>query len=124
MGCRTLAKQHRPKWQRGNIENYSPNKCMLELGAPKEEVYFTEYEDGRYMRYVSTAARKSGYGKRKRSIYSRYTKEDLWFWGRNLYKKKIRECHPDKHKENKEHWEEYFKYICQVFDKLRRICRK
>lgn len=121
MDCGTMSKACMPKYETGSVNNYSINKCLVELGAPVDEVYYVKTT-----RFGSTYVypHKRYTYRANRSIYSRYTKDDLWTWAQYLYKKKAAEIHPDRHKVNKVAWEEYFKYIQQVFAKVKRILKK
>lgn len=111
-----IVKNFKPKYKKGDVNNYSINKCLVELGAPVEEVYYS-------LEVVPYRMHPKRYGKVRayRSIYSRYSKDDLWNWAQYLYKQKVKEIHPDKHKVYKKAYEEYFKYIQQVFKKAESI---
>jgi len=120
----TMQKQFIPKYEDGDVNNYSINKCLVELGAPPDEVYYCKYpvnKQGHYYNYSKTRKMKIYHA--NRSIYSRYTKDELWNWAKYLYKEKLKEFHPDKHKTNKVFWNGYTAYLGQVFDKVKKILK-
>ena len=114
-----------PKHKIGSVAHYSINKCMLELGAPASEVYYSKTPYPKYRTWPKKPARIACCAA-YRSIYNRYTGDELWQWAQSLYRNKVRAIHPDKHSGTdwEEIYEEYFKYIQEVFAKVKRILRK
>lgn len=129
MGSRTEIAPHRPDFEEGSIERYSINKCLVELGAPVEEVYY--YGGGIKCPYYNKATyplfahlKKSYIYRKGRTIYQRYTRDELWTWAQYLYREKIIFCHPDKQRASKVFWEEYCKYLGQVYDRVQKILKR
>jgi hypothetical protein len=83
----------------------SINACLHALGADKEEVYSLEGS------------------RHRKTIYERYGDGELLNWANELRKQALSECHPDRHTENKEHYEEVSKEVNETFDRVKHILK-
>lgn len=93
-----------------NRRRYSINYCLWTLGAPRAEVY--QKQNNRRHRMACNAS--------CRSIYDLYSKQELRDWVAHLRKKALVEYHPDRHRYNKE----YYENLCQEINKIYAIAMR
>jgi hypothetical protein len=87
-----------------NRRRHSINFCLWVLGAPKDEVYY--HENDRILRTPQHAS--------KRSIYDKYSKQELRDWATHLRNEALKKYHPDHHQGK----EDYYTKICQDINEV------
>jgi hypothetical protein len=94
-----------------NLKRKSINHCLLVLGAPHDEVYYSSND-----RIPKTSHRASN-----RSIYDNYERHELLAWARYLYVESLKKYHPDIHPENPRLYTEICQELGKAYLRAKRI---
>ena len=123
-----FAPKFMPPWKKQ--KRWTLQKCLVSMGAPFTEVYLTDPEfAGRcptcgkpYSRRVKWRS-PTGFQCHKRTIYQRFTRDELWDWVERLWKEAAR-WHPDRHQKRVRFYTAKFQEVSEAYHVARRILRQ
>jgi hypothetical protein len=99
----------------------SIQQCLVALGAPSDEIYFSpKWRDSKY-KGLGKAPYDSLIGTRSRLIYERFDIDELTNYVRELWLNAIKTYHPDTHPENRKACEAMTSRVNQAYDKAMHI---